>query len=136
MSKLGKPKYAPEYPEADDQQLQRSGRDKLKSHRTGRVKLHDQSVKKSYEQLIAEERALGCNETVAAQRVLQAHGYRALDKRDSFIRKGLAAADAVENRFYKAADDIIERDELENRCLALQKARLENPRLFKALQSL
>jgi hypothetical protein len=55
---------------------------------------------------------------------------------DSFIAKGLEASDAVESRFYKAADDIIERDELDNRCLALQKARLENPKLFKALQSL
>jgi len=136
VAKLGLPKHKPAEPDSDDQELQRSGRDKLRSHRTGRVRRHDQQVKKSYEQLISEECARGCNETVAAQRVLQAHGYRALDKRDSFIAKGLAASGVVEDRFYKAADDIIERDGLDSRMEGLRKARLENPKLFRALQSL
>ena len=90
----------------------------------------------TFEQAVAKEMTRGCNETVAGQRVLQAHGYRALDKRDTFIAKGLAASAAVEDKFYKAAGDVILRDGLDSRMEGLRRARLENPKLWRALQSL
>ena len=106
------------------------------SDQFNKLRQHEQQVKKSFEQAVAEEMARGCNETVAGQRVLQAHGYRALDKRDTFIAKGLAASAAVEDKFYKAAGDVILRDGLDSRMEGLRRARLENPKLWRALQSL
>jgi len=89
----------------------------------------------TFEQAVAKEMTRGCNETVAGQRVLQAHGYRALDKRDDYIAKGLAAADEVQSQFYKAADDYVDAEAHSPRCEALRAARLANPGLFRALQA-
>jgi len=100
MSKLGTPKSPPIYPESDQ-----PIRPDPKSHRR-RVRSHDQQVKKSFEQAVAEEMARGCNEIVAGQRVMQAHGYS------------------------------LEAEAHSPRCEALRKCRLANPRMFKALQSL
>jgi hypothetical protein len=78
--------------------------------------------------LVAAEMAKGLNSECAAQRVAQAHGFRAFDNDATTINKR-----AWENEFAKRAEDIYANSTLD-RCEALRATRLAHPRLYKALQ--
>jgi hypothetical protein len=67
------------------------------------------------------------NRPSAAQRVVQAHGFRAFDRRD--MTKRAATAAIAENELIKRADNIWIDDPGCSRTEALRKARLANPRL-------
>jgi hypothetical protein len=83
----------------------------------------------TYEDLVSAEIRKGCNMEVASQRVAQQHGFGAM--RNRMFAKG---AENVVSRFQKRVDQIA----YEDNCgldEATRKARIENPRLFRAMQS-
>jgi hypothetical protein len=131
LSKLGKPKYAPEYPCSDDQDLQDSGKVKAKSHRR-RHRLHDQQVKKSmtYESAVAAEMARGCNRVVAEQRVQHSFG-NTLPR--SNILKG--AGDTLVTSFMAKCDQVMVEEGCD-RTTAMQIVRKRHQGLFDAFQIL
>jgi hypothetical protein len=86
----------------------------------------------TYEDLVAAEMAKGLNAECAAQRVVQMHGFRALDRRA--LSKREAVAVVAEDELMKRAEDIYQNSEL-NRCESLRAARQQSPRgLMKSLR--
>jgi hypothetical protein len=86
----------------------------------------------TFEDLVGEQMAKGCNYEVAAQRVMQLHGAAALHNRA--FSKRVGRAENAEDELLKSAQDLWLDGDTADRCDALRKARLDNPRLFKALQ--
>jgi hypothetical protein len=84
-----------------------------------------------YESLCAEQIAKGCSPTLAAQRVCQLYGYPAFNNR---AMSALAKGQDIETRFRRIAKRIADEEGLPLE-EATRKARLRNPSLFKALQS-
>jgi hypothetical protein len=83
----------------------------------------------TYEELVEAEMRKGCNVEVAGQRVMQLYGSAALRHRT------FAKSEVIADRFEKVAEDAWLADEDCDHCTALRKARLSNPRLFRALQA-
>jgi hypothetical protein len=82
------------------------------------------------EDFIQREMAKGCSREVAGQRVAQQYGFRAFDRQDAIAKR----ADDLESALVVAAQDIWKNNPGLDSCEALRQARLENPRLFKAMQ--
>src|SRR6516162_6807137 len=83
-----------------------------------------------FETLVAEQMQKGCNYEMAAQRVCQAHGYDAFNNR--MLAKG---SHDIEARFKKIVKRIAATEDvtLEE---ATRKARLRNPSLVRAMNSI
>jgi hypothetical protein len=126
LNKLGKPKYAPEYPCSEDQDLQDSGRKKLKTH-ARRIRRHNQQVK-THEDAVADQMAKGHSLTVAKQ-IVQHHYGNTLPSSD--ILKG--AGDTLVTSFMAKCDQVM----LEENCdrtTAMRRVRKRNEGLFDAFQ--
>jgi len=124
-----------EYPSSSlDNHPSNSGKNKLKSHRIGRVRRHDQQVKKTYESACLDELRKGAsNGTVAQHRVLQLYG-GSLPREASSIAKAEHAASVAED-FRSAADELLQASDVMSRCEALRAARKSHPGLFKRFQA-
>jgi hypothetical protein len=85
----------------------------------------------TFEDLVNAEMAKGLNAECAAQRVVQQHGFRALDHRS--LSKREAVSVVAEDELMKRAEDIYQNSEL-NRCESLRAARQQSPRLMKSLR--
>jgi hypothetical protein len=87
----------------------------------------------SFEQLVQSELAKSPHATFeqCAQRVVQAHGYRAFDRRSLSKREAVSASAEIE--LMEKAESIY-RDSGLSRCESLRAARQESPRLMKALR--
>jgi hypothetical protein len=83
----------------------------------------------TFEDLVGEQMAKGCNYEIAAQRVMQLHGSNALRHRSAISKRAADIADT----FDAVAEDIWGNSALD-RCEALREARKARPHLFKALQ--
>ena len=72
----------------------------------------DSSVNKrsqpSFEDMVSAEMAKGCTQEVAAQRVVNAHGYKALAKRTNFAK----GVQSVQDTFHDAAAEIYQNEGL------------------------
>jgi hypothetical protein len=79
--------------------------------------------------MVAKEMAKGCSRELAEQKVMYAFG-RTLPRSD--IAEGMV--DTVTTRFMKRVDDIMIRDCLSDRSIAMQKARQEHPGEFEIFQ--
>jgi hypothetical protein len=129
ITKLGKPKYAPEYPESDLQdELASSSRDKKKTH-ARRVRRHNQQVK-THEDAVADQMAKGLSREIAEQRVMYAYG-NTLPRSD--ITKG--AGDTLVTRFMAKCDQVM-LDENCDRTEAMRRVRKRNEGLFDAFDYL
>jgi hypothetical protein len=82
----------------------------------------------TYEDLVSEQIAKGCSPELAAQRVVNLHGYRALD-----TRMFTETAEDITKRFQREVEKIMYEDGCDA-TEATRLARIENPTLFKALQ--
>jgi hypothetical protein len=82
------------------------------------------------EDYIQVEMAKGVNREVAAQRVAQQYGFRGFDRQDAIAKR----ADDLESALVVAAQDIWKNSPDLDACGALRLARLQNPRLFRAMQ--
>jgi hypothetical protein len=82
----------------------------------------------TYEDLVSEQIAKGCSPELAAQRVVQLHGNRALDTR-MFTK----TAEDITKRFQREVEKIMYEDGCDA-TEATRLARIENPLLFKAMQ--
>jgi hypothetical protein len=78
----------------------------------------------------AEMMAKGVTREVAMQRLAQLHGFRAFD--NSRVSKRVARAEDAENALLKVAEEVWLDNDID-RCSALRKARLDNPRLHRVL---
>jgi hypothetical protein len=85
----------------------------------------------TFEDLVNAEMAKGLNAECAAQRVVQQHGFRALDHRS--LSKREAVSVVAEDELMKRAEDIFQDDPTASRTDALRRARLASPRLMRAL---
>jgi hypothetical protein len=83
----------------------------------------------TFEDLVEIEIRKGCNESVAAQRVVTMYGSAVL--RDRLSKR----ATDIKGTFADVTAGILDTEDC-SRTEALRKARLSNPRLFKALQDL
>jgi hypothetical protein len=116
-----------EFPETyTDYQDHLSRRSTGRQHMVRGHNLIGKSASTSYEALVAEQIAKGCNAEIAAQRVCQMYGFRALD---SQIYKGQNIMDRWQAKVEKLADDY--GLSLDDACRELRRA---DPLLFKALQ--
>jgi hypothetical protein len=130
LNKLGKPKYAPEYPDSDDADLRDSGKVKAKSHRR-RMRHHDQQVgKMTYEEAVATEIAKGCSRELAEQKVMYAYG-NTLPRCD--ILK--SAGDTLVTSFMAKCDQVM-LDEGCDRTTAMQIVRKRHQGLYDCFQLL
>jgi hypothetical protein len=100
------------------------------AHTAGTNNIGKSAPPATFDDLVNEQMAKGCNYEVAAQRVMQAHGSNALRARPLAKR-----AHDLDDQFHKRAQDIWQADESLSRCESLRKARLSNKKLFEALQS-
>jgi hypothetical protein len=126
LNKLGKPKYAPEYPESDLQdELASSSREK-KTH-ARRVRRHNQQVK-THEDAVADQMAKGCSRELAEQRVMYAYG-NTLPR--SNVVKG--AGDTLVTNFMAKCDQVM-LDEGCDRTTAMQIVRKRHQGWFDAFQ--
>jgi hypothetical protein len=80
--------------------------------------------------LVEAEMRKGCNAEIAAQRVAQAHGFRAFDNDADLINK---RAWDLGSEFQKRAEYVYGNSAMD-RCESLRATRLANPALFKRLQ--
>jgi hypothetical protein len=83
----------------------------------------------SFESLVQQEMAKGLNKECAMQRVAQAHGFRAFDRRSMTKREAVSALS--ENELMRKAEDLFQ--DGYSRTEALRQARQNNPRLYRAL---
>jgi hypothetical protein len=102
-------------------------------HRSGSNGIGKRAGPATYEDLVNAEMAKGLNAECAAQRVVQQHGFRALDYRALSKREQVSVV--AEDELMKRAEDIFQDGELD-RCASLRAARKQLPaRLLKALQA-
>jgi hypothetical protein len=83
----------------------------------------------TFESMVDAEMRKGCNYEIAAQRVCQQHGFRALDNRSSMAKAATTITDTWDDLVLKTATEL---DCTMNE--AQRVVREENPSLFKALQ--
>jgi hypothetical protein len=86
----------------------------------------------TYEDLCQIEMRKGVNAEVAAQRIAQAHGFRALDYRS--LSKAAASSILAEDALLKTANDIWSDDPTASRTDALRQARLASPSSYRRMQ--
>jgi hypothetical protein len=126
VNKLGKPKYPPEYPDSEDQDLQDSGKVKVKSHRR-RHRHHDQQVK-THEDAVADQVVKGHSLLIAKRIVQHLYGntlpHAAIHKGDDLVKI-----------FERQVERIMKRDGC-SRTEAMRKARCESSYNFTAYQIL
>jgi hypothetical protein len=77
--------------------------------------------------------AKGCNYNTAAGRVMNLWGSNALHYRS--ISKSTARAEEAELALLKQANEVWLDGDAADRCDALRKARLDNPRIYRVLSS-
>jgi hypothetical protein len=86
----------------------------------------------TFEGLVAEQMMKGCSTyEQAAQRVAQAHGFRALDARDMTKREAVSVL--AENELMKRAGTLLEDGSAASRTDALRAARQAHPRLYQRM---
>jgi hypothetical protein len=86
----------------------------------------------TFEDLVNAEMRKGLNAECAAQRVVQQHGFRALDFRS--ISKREAVSVVAENELLKRAGALWEDDPALSRTEALRAARQDHPSLYRRMQ--
>jgi hypothetical protein len=95
----------------------------------GRNQVGKRAVGTTFEQMVSAEMRKGVTAEIAAQRVCQLHGFRALDARSTIAKSADRIGDRFQEEVYKIADetgcDLTE---------ASQIARRQHPELYKVLQ--
>jgi hypothetical protein len=119
-------------PKSQAQALARQRYPDIYSHYVGSAGSYLKCAPVTFEDYVNVEMAKGCSREVASKRVMQQHGFPALQHRA--MSKRDLRAELAENQFHKAAQDIWCDDPDISRTEALRKARLANPRLIKAMQ--
>jgi hypothetical protein len=99
-----------------------------RQHMTRGHNLIGKGASTTYEDLVSEQIAKGCSPELAAQRVVQLHGYEAM--RNRMFTK---TAEDITKRFQREVEKIMYEDGCDA-TEATRLARIENPTLFKALQ--
>jgi hypothetical protein len=83
----------------------------------------------TFDQMVEQEMAKGCNREIAGQRVAQLHGFRAFDNGSRTVKR---RGDLI-YEFQKRVDEIMYKDGVDA-TEATRRARMEDPRLFRAMQ--
>jgi hypothetical protein len=83
----------------------------------------------TYEQMVEAEMRKGCNREIAGQRIAQLHGFRAFDQPSRITKR----RDGLLYTFQKRVDQIMYQDGVDA-AEATRRARMEDPRLFSAMQ--